>query len=747
MESASHSNASRRVPFDKRKRTETSCDKCKSRKQKCDRMLGQGQCRYCELHRLTCTTNQPRKKRFYGNIEGLGGRLILLESLVKGLLPEADLSGVNEMQQLGKALGIPLPHIEDASSSGPAQSENNSTFSEEEQSLPLLPDQQGQVQYIGPSSSFSFHLKLRRLIGNYTTYEFAMFGRNAAEHTDLLDTSNINITKADSCRNTEKTNHTNLINVPSDYGSPSETIREIDGHVLDCLVDAYFDIIHSDFPVLHEASFRETYEQWSINTHAPNSVWLCSLLCVLILALRVSNVTVPEEIERKWWKHIQILLPTVFFTSNILTVQALMLAALHLHNNSHRDACWNLTGTAVRIAFAIGLHRDDVKHGSSPLGRELMKQLWWTLYAFEQMQVSSYDRPSAMESNVSSVGYPNERMVGVAGHCPQDFMKWSQKLVVLLGSACKALNVAGIKNSATEDVYAKPLSPAAAILRDLNRWKVELPAHLRLEVVDSVAPSSQRPLILLHIQYYYTQILMTRSALLRRATALSKNNSTPMSQIVHSTSETCIDAGRNLGRLLLKLESIKKFNPYTWWDVFYTVASALVLVLDISCRTKEQALPSIPESQDILRNLSNLMSEVLQDPKVPDSMKKWATIVCEVKSVADEFHPPRLQSHNPTSTNHLDDPRTSRSEANHEQPDELEEGHSPHAKMSQNAQTSNFLEASSRETVHSGTSRGMREENDEPQHFWTQFMDGGNAAAQDWNWDGIEALLRAGSSL
>lgn len=36
------SNAnSRRVPPEKRKRTETSCDKCKSRKQKCDRAFGQ----------------------------------------------------------------------------------------------------------------------------------------------------------------------------------------------------------------------------------------------------------------------------------------------------------------------------------------------------------------------------------------------------------------------------------------------------------------------------------------------------------------------------------------------------------------------------------------------------------------------------------------------------------------------------------------------------------------------------------
>jgi hypothetical protein len=245
---------SRRVPLEKRKRTETSCDKCRLRKQKCDRLLGQGQCRYCEINGIPCSTTQPRKQRVFGNDEGLRSRLGVLESLVKGLVPEADLSSIDEMQQLGKSLGIPLPV--DDTSVDLDRSARNSVKQEDEYNLPLLPDQQGQVQFIGPASSFSFHHKLRRLIGNYSTYEFAMFGNNAADQYDASDISSASH-MADSG---ERRGRIASITGRSDCSSPSDAVSEIDGPVLDSLIDTYFDIIHSDFPVLHEASFREAYE-------------------------------------------------------------------------------------------------------------------------------------------------------------------------------------------------------------------------------------------------------------------------------------------------------------------------------------------------------------------------------------------------------------------------------------------------------------------------------------------------------
>jgi len=721
---------SRRVPLEKRKRTETSCDKCRLRKQKCDRLLGQGQCRYCEINGIPCSTTQPRKQRVFGNDEGLRSRLGVLESLVKGLVPEADLSSIDEMQQLGKSLGIPLPV--DDTSVDLDRSARNSVKQEDEYNLPLLPDQQGQVQFIGPASSFSFHHKLRRLIGNYSTYEFAMFGNNAADQYDASDISSASH-MADSG---ERRGRIASITGRSDCSSPSDAVSEIDGPVLDSLIDTYFDIIHSDFPVLHEASFREAYELWSGSGSTTDPAWLCGLLCVLILSRRVASIAIPEEAERKWWRHVQTLLPTVCFSTNIFTVQALMLAALHLHNTTHRDACWNLTGTAIRVAFAIGLHRDDIKHMQGPLGRELRKQLWWTLYGFEQMQVSSYDRPSAIGDAVSFTSYPNERIVGVAGQCPQDLMKWSQRLVVLLGSACKALNNPGTGTTANEDAYSKPLSPAAAILRDLSRWKETLPLHLRLEAAESLAPSSQRTLILLHAQFHYIVVLISRSALLRRATILSKDGKEVLPRILLTVSETCIDSGRALGRLMRKLETISKFNACTWWDIFYSVTSALVLVLDSFCLVKKHGVKSTTDSQTLLRELVALAARQLQNPRIPGSMRKWASIIMELSSIADQFtSKPQSQCGNDGIVKQF---------AGQETPVISNGEQVPFCKSASNV-PSVALQTSSYEAIASGEFDLPRE--NVPQ-FWAQLslLDDSNDQMQNWRWDDIGEILESNSS-
>jgi hypothetical protein len=729
--------ATRRVPPDKRKRTEASCDKCKSRKQKCDKKPGQEQCRYCELRGIECSITQPRKKRVYATVEGDGNRLALLESLVKGLLPEADLSSNEEMLQLGKSLGIPLPNMESAyGDSEEAQSQENV---EQETLLPLLPDQQGQVQYIGPASSFSFHLKLRRLMGDYSGFEFAMFGRNAADVEEDRNTMATVLPAAHSPGGRR------LSIITNDCNSPSDTVREIEGPVLDALIDAYFDVVHSDFPVLHEASFRESYEIWCLSdaNSAANPVWLCSLLCVLMLARRVVSMVIPEEAEHKWWRYVQKLLPTVFFASNVNAVQTLMLAALRLHNTSHRDACWNLTGTAVRIAFAIGLHRDDVKHTQSPLGRELRKQLWWTLYAFEQMQVSSYDRPSAIWDTPSLVGCPNERIVG-AGHCPQDYMKWSRSLVVLLGMACRALNQRIQGATVTDEAYTRPLSPAAIVFRDLTKWKDELPSHLRLQSIDSTAPSTQRHLLLLHAQYHYTIVLTSRSSLLQRATLLTNNKDGTLSRGMLTFSETCIESGRALGRLLRKLDTIDKFNAFTWWDIFYTVASSLILTLDISCSAKQQRISSSTESQNILGDLARIMTKQLLHTRLPASMKKWATIVLDVSSMAEQIVlKSRSQDGEFTVSTQVID---SSLEA-------LSFSFMPKAPQ----QNSFAVPSTTRDRPPASTQNSHTESafssnqfpymHNSAHHFWSGLgMDDPNSEKNDWNWDDIDFMLRGGVS-
>ncbi|KAL4796598.1 fungal-specific transcription factor domain-containing protein [Aspergillus venezuelensis] len=614
---------SRRVPPDKRKRTEISCDKCKSRKQKCDRLLDPSQCRYCEINGIICSTTQPRKQHGYIQDEDLRTRLDLLESLVKGLIPEADLSSNEELRQLGKALGIPLPG---RSSHGAIPETAKDTAMEganQDTAASLLPDQQGHVQYIGPSSSFAFHNKLRMLMGSYTSREFATFGHNAADvpPTPRGHMQSKSHTNGEACNG-------NYGALPADYRSITRPMGDEDGTLLNSLVDAYFDIIHPDFPVLHEASFREKYEVWASSPLDISPVWTCSLFCVLILSQKVSQLSASEDMERLCWAYVQTLLPTVLFTTDIHTVQVLLLAALHLHNNNHRDACWNLTGAALHVAIAMGLHRDDIKPSPSLFQREFRKQLWWTLYAFEKMQVSSYDRPSGISDTMSSAGFPNERIVGCATYYPQGYLKHWQQLVGILGSACKAIIAAKLEG----DYYARPLSPVAAIIREINRWKESLPLHLRLEANESLPPSSKRPVLLLHAQCSYIAILVSKSALLHRTNSvLSSGHPQNTSSHVQAVSKTCIEAGQQLADIMRKLDDTGKFNPFTWWDIFYAMNAALVLSLDILCRGQTSTTDSgSTDSQDLLNSLQSLVARHLQEPGVPGTMKAWGTIVVDL---------------------------------------------------------------------------------------------------------------------
>ncbi|KAL5449114.1 hypothetical protein PMIN07_009186 [Paraphaeosphaeria minitans] len=310
-----------------------------------------------------------------------------------------------------------------------------------------------------------------------------------------------------------------------------------------------------------------------------------------------------------------------------------MLAAIHLHNTNHRDACWNLTGTAIRIAFAIGLHQDKASTSQPPLARELRKRLWWTLYAFEQMQVSSYDRPSAIEHHVSKNACPDERILGAAAYSPPEYSPWFDRLIVHLSSTCRAPK--HVKPN-SDDAYAGPLSPAAGVLRHLQRWKTDLPRHLRMEAVDDTVPAFRRPILLLHSLFHYTTIVLCRAALLARATTLCKNDVDSTNPALVAMSTTCAESGRALAHIVLKLDAIGRFDAITWWDVWYSLAASSTLVLDLVCQSRTRALDA-SESRDLLPQLADLIRKHLQNTNVPGTIAKFGSLVPELHAMAESM--------------------------------------------------------------------------------------------------------------
>ena len=613
----------RRVEADKRRRTETSCDVCKSRKQKCDRQFGQTHCRYCKTRELSCATTQPRKQRVYGSLEHVGTRIRLLEAITKGLVPEADLSSNDELRRLGNSLGIPLPadHVANGSPNGPIANSGTSTI---EKALPLLPDQQGHVQYTGPASSFSFHSKLGSLFETSPTNEFVMFGPNAAVVGDQSSPHAATFDDTPWPPALEKS--------AQPLWSKERTVFP-DSAVCKGLIRDFFAHAHTSFPVLHETSFRATFEVWSLtdSKDGTNACWAVTLLCVCILGSKVGRQQVSAEQEMAWWQRIQLHLPTVLFTTDVTALQALMLVALYLHHTSHRDACWNIVGAVIRIAHAIGLHSDDATAQLPPLIRELRKSIWWNILAFEQLLVSSLDRPSAVDLLGYTVSPPDERVLGLMN--PPGYSQWMSHLVRLLGSACRARTSFGPRS--VEDDALGPLSPALSALRDLQRWKELLPKYLQPEATLTTAPCYIRPILILEVQYHYAIVILTRSILLEHATAVLRSLHWPHAESLQTLSDECRISGTSICNTLVNMHEKGCFDAITGFDMFYGITGASVLVLEIVIKLRQGG--HYTETSTLLQKMAMLAGKHLRNGRMPGTLRKWATLISEQPGTISKF--------------------------------------------------------------------------------------------------------------
>ena len=216
----------------------------------------------------------------------------------------------------------------------------------------------------------------------------------------------------------------------------------------------------------------------------------------------------------------------------------------------------------------------------------------------------------------------------------------------MLGQACRMIRAT---YSPALDVYQGPLSPAAGLLRDIMKWKEALPPHLQLGSIERGTLTCNRSILLLHIQQYHVISVLSRNALLYMAAKLNegetdRDDADTSARDPVSMAEVCIDAGRQSCLLLLKLDSINQFNAVTAWDVYYLYSTAMVLVLTIIYDVRQWRESSVGDPTGILAEMRSLLHQCaqlankhLQNPRVPGTMHRWATVVTEITAMADDF--------------------------------------------------------------------------------------------------------------
>ncbi|KAI9742890.1 MAG: hypothetical protein M1818_003619 [Claussenomyces sp. TS43310] len=87
-------------------------------------------------------------------------------------------------------------------------------------------------------------------------------------------------------------------------------------------------------------------------------------------------------------------------TSEIVTVQAFVLFLVCVRRHDDGRSIWSLVGLAIRLAQALGLHRDGAILGLSPFDTEMRRRLWWQICALDTRASEDYGSdPTILEAS------------------------------------------------------------------------------------------------------------------------------------------------------------------------------------------------------------------------------------------------------------------------------------------------------------------------------------------------------------
>ncbi|KAK1713183.1 fungal-specific transcription factor [Colletotrichum lupini] len=158
------------------------------------------------------------------------------------------------------------------------------------------------------------------------------------------------------------------------------------------LIDAYFKRIHVFVPMLDEAAFRADY----LEGQRFDAPWLALLNMVFamgsIVAMKSDDYNHINYYNRAM-EHLPI---DAFGSSHIEMVQALaLIGGYYLHYINRPNMANAVLGAAIRMASALGLHRESLAQGSSDIAAaETRRRTWWSLFCLDTWATTTMGRPS-----------------------------------------------------------------------------------------------------------------------------------------------------------------------------------------------------------------------------------------------------------------------------------------------------------------------------------------------------------------
>ncbi|KAL3418309.1 C6 transcription factor [Phlyctema vagabunda] len=421
-------------------------------------------------------------------------------------------------------------------------------------------------------------------------------------------------------------------------------------------IDAYFQFYHTQYPFVHEGTFRAQYNG---NSPRPKGQsW--PILLNTILAIGAWSIGDDDStIDDVFYNEVSRLCmdSSVFESGNLALVQALLLLSNYTQKRNRPNTGWNYLGLAVRTGLSLGLHKEFPKWEITLLQREIRRRVWWGIYIFDSGASITFGRPILLpELGIMDacevMNIPEESLTTTTDSLPGEIEE-PTIYSSLIAQSKFHYTVKGLYNR----LISHP-EPTAQELLDLekpiNTWEESIPSYFQ---TDSPGVQSNNSLLLaryrLHWRSWNVRIVLFRPVILRWAAKPWKSNNNAFSE----TQDEIMCRQRCLENARLTINSISDYmlnnissRLGTWYMLYFLFQAGLIPIIYLMTDPTNSDAPSWLDDIRATKNLltytsaynqlaarcleivDRLCSPVLNDPE-PEVMLQSSEIFDEAHAM------------------------------------------------------------------------------------------------------------------
>ncbi|KAL2811459.1 fungal-specific transcription factor domain-containing protein [Aspergillus cavernicola] len=604
------------LPRSKRPRAAQACDRCRSKKYKCDERYP---CSHCKKSRLDCVYQRNYRQLendrsvsyvldLEKKVEELSSKLLQAELKLSPSHCELNQAHPSlnatpcSMPAADRPTSTPKQDLEELSYDAPVDEPDEAGDSGEGEITELNHHTNG-IEFHGSTSSVAFLGHLQKARDPQRTEEQWPSRPLAPEYSIVSTLHNAGFSP-----NTSAAQSLAAVYEQNYYFEHA--------HVF---MSGYFQNIHFIHPLIDKEDFYlRAQDLWLRRTPTPDPSFVALYLSVLSFGalLRVWDEVqlgglTRFEWSRKLFGEAQLYLNHLHFPNNLDAVQCLYLMAKICQNELNPNLAYMYLGLSIRTCLAAGFNRKV--HQSSEPRAEWISKTWWGLFSLEIEMSFSLGRPDTLGMDE----YHNRPLP------PRDSSQYA--IIPWMVDFARITRKVSVQIYHRRLTLSEKLTVALAIEAELDTWMAQLPDHIRPDFVSPVVARNalrdpkwaRRQRVVLGIRYYNVKMLLFRPFLghftsfqthhhhhhqhARQTEIEPKPDPDPESiDLQCKLTETitkCLDAAEKTISVIQDIYRLHTFFRCWWYNTTYVTFATSTLLLSLS---KSKSIPTLNPDIDQL---------------------------------------------------------------------------------------------------------------------------------------------------